>query len=139
MLTINEFMRWKSIESQVTRLTKDLIEMNINPVYVFNAIFEEGCDATTLFKEFAPTGQMGQPQMGQGQMPANLNPQQIQQMSTVINNFVKQKTGNPGFDNAINNLNQQMKLMQQKKPGQSTQPTVPNPQVGQQQVQQPQQ
>lgn len=136
MLTINEFMRWKSIESQVTRLTKDLIEMNINPVYVFNAIFEEGCDAATLFKEFAPMGQIGQPQQPQGTAPLNLNPQQMQQMSTVIGNFVKQKTGNPGFDNAINNLNQQMKLMQQKKPGQAPQPTVPNPQVGQQQPQQ---
>lgn len=126
-------MKWRSIEPQVARMTRALIEMDINPMYVFTAIFHEGRDAAELFNELAPAMGMPQQQMGQQQMP-NPNQQQIQQMGVLINNFMKQKTGNVGLDNAMSNLNQQIKLAQQKKPitTQPTQPTQPVPNQGQQ-------
>jgi hypothetical protein len=148
MQKIHEFMKWRSIEPQVARMTRALIEMDINPMYVFTAVFHEGRDVAELFNELAPMGQPQQQQMGQPQMPATPNPQQMQQMSMLVGNFMKQKTGNAGLDNAMSNLGQQIKLMQQKKPiptqpTQGTQP-VPNqqgqqPQVQQGQGQQPQQ
>lgn len=125
MLKFQNYMQWQMIQPRIERMTRQMFELNLNPVWVFHSVFIEGRDAEDLFNEIAPLV----PQVGQ--QPVSPNPQQLQQMGTFVNQFMRQKTGNAGFDQAINSLDQQLKLMQQNKKvpqaqGQQVQPQQPN-------------